>query len=116
MAKLGDITIKTAEYRPCYVREFEHSDNWKLCKEEARKRERKALFHRWGLKAKALIKSSDGSLSTPFEITLAIVEYEDGQIAEVPPDAVRFVPGLMNEYDFREAVMNETGNDADPGE
>ena len=98
MAKPGDITIRTAEYRPCYV------DG------------RKALFHRWGLKAKAIMKSSDGSLSTPFEITLAIVEYEDGQIAEVPPDAIRFVPGLMNEYDFMEAVMNETGNDADSGE
>lgn len=109
MAKLGDITIKTAEYRPCYVSG------------------RKALFHRWEAfpyvsPSKYMAKrweglNEDEAIEKSIDLgTLAIVEYEDGTIAKVYPEEVRFVPGLMNEYDFREAVMNETRNDADPGE
>ena len=107
MEMLGEITIKTTEYRPCYV------DG------------KKALFHRWEEKENLIIKhdgrfgikpeviarkmrenASIGILDTNYSsldhisAILAIVEYEDGTVAEVEPTAVRFVPGLMREYCF----------------
>lgn len=98
MAKLGDITIRNAEcYRPCYV-------NGK-----------KALFHRWEEIADVVFLAGDNPTGQ-VKYTVAIVEFEDGTVAGVHTDKVRFVPGLMNEYDFREAVMNETRNDVDSGE
>lgn len=136
MAKLGDITIKTAEYRPCYVTEaVAYSDGVPYMRHE-----RKALFHRYAQKQTAVIKTvgsvnhypwkvlemvkrdydERGYLQPGFDVdvhteTVAIVEFEDGNVAEVDPTAVRFVPGLMNEYDFAEAV-NETCNSVHKGE
>lgn len=133
MASAGHFEIRTAEYRPCYVCDATaYSDG-----REVIRHERKALFHRWTEKDKLIIKT-DGRFSLKPHIikeqlkefeqrgfvgpglgaehvkhTLAIVEYEDGTIEEVEPCDVRFVPGLMNEYDFTEAVMNETGNAVD---
>lgn len=122
MANAVDIKIRTAEYRPCYVNG------------------RKALFHRWENHPRLLVWQDglrlwtheklartfaeyreSGVIPQGFSVekipqTVAIVEYEDGTVGEAEPCDVRFVPGLMNEYDFKEAVMNETGNDADPGE
>lgn len=99
MAKLGDITIKTAEYRPCYV-------NGK-----------KALFHRWTdvpmVSPSKMLMVRDANKATEY-VGLAIVEYEDGTVDRVFPEQVRFVPGLMNEYDFMEAV-NEACNQVHKG-
>ena len=75
----GEITIKTAEYRPCYV------DG------------EKALFHRW---AEISEPPSWGQSKTVR--TVAIVEYESGIVFEVAPTAVRFVAGIMNDYCFDE--------------
>lgn len=119
MESVGHIELRTTEYRPCYV-----GGN-------------KALFHRWEDKPRQIIRQDGlrmwspenlmkayakqyeaGILPPEFEIefiprTLAIVEFEDGTVLEVEPCEVRFVPGLMNEYDFREAVMNEARNGTD---
>lgn len=119
MADLGHIEVRTTEYRPCYV------DG------------KKALFHRWEDNPRTLIRQhglrlwsyekfakvyskylETGLLPPEFDIeviprTLAIVEFEDGTVLEVEPCEVRFVPGLMSEYNFMEAVMNEARNGTD---
>lgn len=127
MAGAGNIEIRTTEYRPCYVTEaVAYSEGMPVVKHE-----RKALFHRWACVERPYIKISQFSrwedvqaIKRQFhgdhivlddcdvfkeKCTVAIVEFEDGNVAEVEPSAVRFVPGLMNEYDFME-VVNEAGN------
>lgn len=95
---MGSVEIRTAEYRPCYVYG------------------RKALFHRWTDVAmlspsKALVY---GNTKEAEDIaTLAIVEFEDGTVERVFPESVRFVPGIMNEYNFMEGAENETCNATD---
>lgn len=111
-ALMGSAEIRTAEYRPCYVKEIEHSENWKMCKENTRETERKALFHRWTNSFDPRRVRWGASIRDAY-ITTAIVEYEDGTIAEVEPTAVRFVPGIMNEFNFGEAAENETSNATD---
>lgn len=84
------ITTTTAEYRPCYA-------NGK-----------KALFHRWTEEAGVLPPSimkgghSGGQIRTAF----AIVEYEDGTIALVLPQKIRFIDNKFKEYDFTEGRSN----------
>ena len=93
------------EYRPCYV-------NGK-----------KALFHRWADKDQPFVwlkcKVQDfkgynqivekvgqyvvGDARTNLKmqrVTLAIVEFEDGTVAEVEPSEVRFADNKINEYAF----------------
>lgn len=120
-ALMGSVEIRTAEYRPCYVSG------------------KKALFHRYADKERTFVKTANtnktiytgedmeyvkrlyddkGYLYPGFDVdvhryTVAIVEYEDGTVAEVEPTAVRFVPGIMNEYNFGEAAENETCNATD---
>lgn len=108
MANLGNIEIRTAEYRPCFVAVVEYCAGVKTI----RKDERKALFHRWTNSFDPQRVKWGMSISAAY-ITTAIVEYEDGTIAEVVPTAVRFVPGIMNEYNFGEAAENETRNATD---
>ena len=84
MANMGEITVRTSEYRPCFV------DG------------KKALFHRW-LEYAMVIEPSPmvgGHRGGEIKYTLAIVEYEDGTLDQVNPSRVRFVPGIMNDYDF----------------
>lgn len=89
---------------------------------------KKALFHKWEDKETPIIKlnttlSSKGykkflenleNLIFPCETeitthkaTFAIVEFEDGTIAEVEPSAIRFIDSIFMEYDFRENINNE---------
>lgn len=89
MTKLGDVTIKTAEYRPCYVVETLYANGEPFVQEK-----RKALFHHW-----------DGMW--------AVVEYEDGKCDCILAECIEFVQGLMNEYYFGEAAENETCNATD---
>lgn len=102
MASLANMqmkmTIETAEYRPCYV-------NGK-----------KALFHRWTnvpMLSPSKVLVYGNTKDAEDVVAMAIVEFEDGTIDRVFPEQVRFVPGLMNEYNFMEAVMNETGDATD---
>ena len=103
MATLSDIKI-TWEYRPCYVND------------------KKALFHRWADKEQVIIKVN---CNVPYDKAktiaeyaiknfvldndcdvekvagvFAIVEYEDGTIAEVDPIKIRFADRKINEYAF----------------
>ena len=82
------MTVKTAEYRPCYV------DG------------KKALFHRWEDRAEVVEPSImvGGHPGGQLKWTCAIVEYEDGTIETVYPTKVRFIPGKMDEYDFGEGM------------
>lgn len=94
-ALMESVEIRTAEYRPCYVAVVEYCSGGKTI----RKDERKALFHRWA-NTFDLREVKWGMSMMHGYITTAIVEYEDGTIAEVVPTAVRFVPGIMNQYNF----------------
>ena len=96
---------RTTEYRPCYVTEaVADSEGVPVVKHE-----RKALFHRYGNRPKGIFRTIGEGAFEWHNCTVAIVDLDDGNVAEVEPSAVRFVPGLMNEYDFMEAV-NEAGN------
>lgn len=79
-------TVTTAEYRPCYA------DG------------KKALFHRWTEEAEILQPSimKGGPVGGQLKTTFAIVEYEDGTIAEVEPQKIRFIDNKLKEYDFTE--------------
>lgn len=80
------ITTTTAEYRPCYA------DG------------KKALFHRWTEEAQILPPSimKGGHGGGQLKTTFAIVEYEDGTIAGIAPQKIRFIDDKLKEYDFTE--------------
>lgn len=80
----GTITIETGEYRPCLA------DG------------KKALFHRWEDKSKIVEPSVmvGGHNGGVLKYTVAIVEYENGSVAEVFPNYIKFVDGKINEYAF----------------
>ena len=83
MGKLdGTITLTHSEYRPCIVKG------------------RKALFHRWEDKSEIRDAVLRGTSSGVLKGTLAIIEYEDGNVTECYPYEVRFCDGLINEYSF----------------
>lgn len=86
---MNDITIKTSEYRPCYV-------NGK-----------KALFHKWVEYAKPLAPSMSiiGDKGGQLWYTIGLIEFEDGRIEEVQPSNIRFADGLINQYTFKEEIM-----------
>lgn len=73
MAGLGDLTIKTSEYRTCLVNG------------------EKALFHRWSQNA-----------DIEYSQTFAIVELTDGNVREVKPESIKFIDGKIGEYCFSE--------------
>lgn len=85
---------------------------------------KKALFHTWTEKEGVILKIMGmvgrkqvedllevykelGVIPPHFEVvkektTFALVEYEDGQIAEVKPTDVRFIDNAHNDYIFTE--------------
>lgn len=72
----NEIVIKTIDYRQCLVNG------------------RKALFHKW-------IESNN--LADIFQKrTLGLIEYDDGQVAEVVPTKIKFCDNLIEEYAFKE--------------
>lgn len=82
----NEITIKTIDYRPCYV----NGD--------------KGLFHKWAEKAKPIPPSMLISEDKGGQVwhTVGIVELEDGRIIEVYPEKIRFADNLINQYSFKE--------------
>ena len=56
-----------------------------------------AKFHRWSERCEMI----DGS-AAPLKWTAAIIEYEDGQVAEVDPYDVRFLDRHKRKYTERE--------------
>lgn len=86
---IGGIRIGM-DYRPCLV------DG------------RKALFHKWERVREIVLPSltkggHDGGTVCG---DMAIVEYEDGQIAEVKPERIKFVDGIIKQYAFPETETN----------
>lgn len=82
---------------------------------------KKALFHRWTDKEKLILQSKyiqssradsidldyfnyfdDGVTLHKVKTIVAIVEYEDGTVAEVEPTSIKFVAGIFNDYSFVE--------------
>jgi hypothetical protein len=87
MASLNSIIEIREEYRPCLVKG------------------KKALFHRWIERSEIVSPSimvgehGGGIIKAPF----AIVEYENGEVAEVNPTAIEFQDDLIKQYCFKEA-------------
>lgn len=78
------------EYRPCLV------DG------------KKALFHRWAVR-KQIVEPSirvGGHRGGEVEVIVAIVEYENGKVAECYPIQVRFCDRMMEEYLFEMEEQN----------
>lgn len=85
------ITVKTSEYRPCFVKD------------------RRALFHRWEDNSEIyapslMVGGHDGGV---VKYTLAIIEYEDGHVERVKPEDVRFADNLIKQYAFPEHKETE---------
>lgn len=81
----SEITVKM-EMRPCMVKG------------------RKALFHRWVdrsecIEPSPLIGGHNGGVAA---WTDALVEYEDGTVAEVAPRYIKFLDPPHGEFDFSE--------------
>lgn len=86
-----EIKILCAEYRPCFA-------NGK-----------KALFHRWTEKKEIVSPSvmCGGHSGGQIQQTFGLVEFEDGSVAEVYPNKIKFVPGKLNQYAFPEEPSSE---------
>ena len=82
----GIITFETAEYRPCLVNGV------------------KALFHMWSNYCYPVEDSllRGGHRAGEIKGTVAIVEYEDGTVAEVDPKSIKFVDNKIKDYAFYE--------------
>lgn len=94
----------------------------------------KALFHRWEEKENVVFKAKSTAFHNVFfshleevkkiyeqkgivpnyvdidkvKTTLAIIEYENGEIAEVDPTMIRFIDDVFKEYCFNDNT-NEAG-------
>ena len=80
------IILQTAEYRPCYVNG------------------EKALFHRWVDRREIIGPSplKGGHSGGVISFTNAIVEFENGNVAEVLPRDICFADNIFSEYAFNE--------------
>lgn len=94
------MTIKTAEYRPCIVKQ--KSGN------------RKALFHRWADYAQVRDAYLQGTTPGQLAQTFAIVEYEDGTVSECYPNQVQFCDNLHAQFDWPEIPCAEQAVEPKP--
>lgn len=107
MANLTDnyiFGLTSSEYRPCYViKQSRHG-----CQSK-----RKALFHKWTLEQEPIGPGlTVGShLGGQVSRTFAVVEFEDGTVRLVNPEAVQFIDtqGAMNQLAWPENEVE--GND-----
>lgn len=92
----GQITIGTAEYRPCIVTDKKHTQ--------------KALFHRW--EDFATTRDAILTYQAPGQIrqTFGIVEYEDGTVHRCYPENIRFCDNKLKEYCIRGNVDTREKN------
>ena len=82
-----DVNINNEqEYRPCIV----------LGK--------KALFHKWVNKSYVYNPIMRGQVGGVVESTIAIVEYEDGQVVECLPHQVRFIDNKFGQFSFWDPI------------
>ena len=82
------VTISKPEYRPCYVSGI------------------KALFHKWEDKSEIVPPSvlKGGHNGGVISKTFGIVEFENGEVAEVEPRRIIFADNTFREYAFYERV------------
>ena len=69
--------INSVELRPCIVKT------------------KKALFHRWS--NNVLLNGLNERVG---DVTIAIIEYEDGSVGSVYPSEVKFVDRKINEFGY----------------
>lgn len=64
---------------------------------------KKALFHAWVHWSEPIppVVSAGGQNGGTVQGAYGIVEYEDGTVGSVPPQAIRFADGLIAEYAFK---------------
>ncbi|MDY4109585.1 MAG: hypothetical protein SOY48_01670 [Eubacterium sp.] len=65
---------------------------------------KKALFHRRADYSTVVGESAllSGHNAGEIKRTYAIVEYDDGTVAEVEPSKIKFATGIFNQYSFDE--------------
>lgn len=82
----GTVTFLTSEYRPCYVGG------------------KKALFHKWENRSEIVAPSAlaGGHNGGVRNFTLGIVEFENGDVAEILPINIKFADNKIKEYKFAE--------------
>ena len=95
MAQMINNIIIENKLRPCVVKINEV--------------EKRALFHRWSDQSDVIAPSllKGGHSGGTVRYTVAIVEYEDGRVAEVSPTLIRFLDNPKRERDFSEREAAE---------
>lgn len=61
---------------------------------------KKAIFHRWADHAELIDAAAFGSNGGVIKWTTALVEYEDGRVAEVLPREIRFTEPPHRDFNF----------------
>ena len=93
-----------SQFRPCIVTERYvrvRNGNGEFFEESERKF--KALFHFWYELHRYYDNCGRGAYAQPSHTTelVAIVEYEDGSVHQIPPEYIRFNDERIKEYDFK---------------
>lgn len=90
MATAGTEFIIKRQLRPCVVTTKDGDKN--------------ALFHQWSDQSELIGPSlmRGGHNGGTLKYTVAIVEYEDGKVAEVGPQYIRFLDNQHTEFAFTE--------------
>ena len=93
-----------SQFRPCIVTERyirARNEDGEFFEESERKF--KALFHFWYERHRYYDNCGHGAYAQPSHTTelLAMVEYEDGSVHQIPPEYIRFIDGKVKEYDFK---------------
>lgn len=93
-----------SQFRPCIVTERyirARNSEGEFFRESERKF--KALFHFWYERHRYYSDCGRGVYAQPSHTTelVAVVEYEDGSVHQIPPEYLCFIDGKVKEYDFK---------------
>lgn len=98
-----------SQFRPCIITERyiqARNVDGELCGQS--EKQFKALFHFWHERHKYYNNCGYGSYAQPSHMTevVAIVEYEDGSVHEVPPEYIRFTDRKVNNSNLESACRD----------